>query len=139
VPKVSRARAGKGPMESVAASKRGGGRHPERMTAGSRHCNKKIASKNNTIMMMRNIFSLSICCLLLIGGPVAAQTKRLDLEQAWGLKRSLTKPINTIEGWADARHYIEYDVQARQAYQVAIQNGQRTPYAPPPSSNMEVY
>src|SRR5690606_92229 len=36
-------------------------------------------------------------------------------------------------------HYIEYDVQARQAYQVAIQNGQRTPYAPPPSSNMEVY
>ncbi len=76
---------------------------------------------------------------LLLVFQVDAQTRRLDLEQSQGLKPSLTKSINTVLGWADASHYIEADVQTRQQYQVHIKTGERTPYAPPPSSDVDVY
>lgn len=67
------------------------------------------------------------------------QTKRLDLEQSLGIKPSLTQPINQIEGWADALHYIAYDAQTRQRYQVNIKTGHRTTYNPPPSTDTEVF
>ena len=87
---------------------------------------------------MKRIFSLGISLSLLIPFAVNAQTNRLDLEQSWGVKRSLTKPINSIQGWADARHYIEYDGSG-QLYSVDITNGQRNTYTPPPRHNTEVY
>src|SRR5690606_2219853 len=52
---------------------------------------------------------------------------------------SLTKPINSVRGWADAQHYIEYDVQTGQTYQVHIKNGELTSYTPPPASDVAVY
>ncbi|WP_257670328.1 S9 family peptidase [Parapedobacter tibetensis] len=88
--------------------------------------------------MNKSIYLL-IGAFLLFTYQIEAQTKRLDLEQSLGLKPSLTKTINPIQGWADAQHYIEYDAQTRQQYQVHIKSGERTPYTPPPSSDVEVY
>lgn len=76
---------------------------------------------------------------LLLVWQAEAQTKRLDLEQSLGLKPSLTKPINPIQGWADAEHYIEIDQSEGQQYQVHFRTAQRTPYTPPPSADMEAF
>ncbi|MFB2117608.1 DPP IV N-terminal domain-containing protein [Parapedobacter sp. 2B3] len=70
---------------------------------------------------------------------VEAQTKRLDLQQSLGQKASLTKSINHVQGWADAQHYIEYDVQTKQRYQVHVKTGERSAYTPPPTSDVEVF
>ncbi len=89
-------------------------------------------------MMNRKIY-LAIGAFLVVGFQTVAQTKRLDLEQSLGTKPSLTKTINQIRGWADAQHYIEYDMQEGKSYQVHIKSGVRTPYTPPPSSDVMVY
>src|SRR5690606_13300896 len=68
-----------------------------------------------------------------------AQTKRLDLDQSLGLKPSLTKSINRVQGWADAQHYIESDAQTGQRYQVHVKTGKRDLYTPPPTGDVEVY
>src|SRR5690606_16079677 len=38
-----------------------------------------------------------------------------------------------------AQHYIEYDVQSKQRYQVHVKTGERSVYTPPPASNVVVY
>src|SRR3546814_86378 len=85
----------------------------------------------------------SICVIagffLLFLYSAEAHTKRLDLQQYLGQKPSLTKSINTVRGWADAQHYIEYDAQSQQRYQVHVKTGERSPYTPPPTSDVEVY
>jgi len=86
-----------------------------------------------------NKLYLTIGMVFLLGSLVSAQTKRLDLEQSLGLKPSLTKPINMVSGWADAQHYIEQDVQTGQTYQVHVKTAERSPYTPPPTSDVEVY
>lgn len=86
-----------------------------------------------------NKLHLAIGIFLLLGNSVSAQTKRLELEQIFGSKPSLTKQIATIEGWADSQHYIEHDVQTGRTYQVHIKTGERKPYTPPPASDVEVY
>lgn len=83
--------------------------------------------------------SFMIGGFLLFACGVEAQTKRLDLQQSLGLKPSLTKPINVVQGWADAQHYIEYDVQTQQRYKVHLKTGKRNPYTPPPTGDVEVY
>ncbi len=102
-------------------------------------------------MIMRNQFThmnklslvnklhLAVGVFLLLGNLVSAQTKRLDLEQSLGLKPSLTKSINTVSGWADAQHYIEYDAQNGQVFQVHVKTGERRRYTPPPTSDVEVF
>lgn len=86
-----------------------------------------------------NRLHLTIGMFLLLGNLVSGQTKRLDLEQSLGRKPSLTKSINMVRGWADAQHYIEYDVQTGQTYQVHVKTGERKSYTPPPTSDVEVY
>src|SRR5690606_36919600 len=86
-----------------------------------------------------NKLHLAIGLFLLIGNSVSAQTKRLDLQQSLGQKPSLTKPIDRILGWADAQHYIVYDEQTQQRLQVHVKSGERSPYTPPPTSDVEVY
>ncbi|MFC3199759.1 DPP IV N-terminal domain-containing protein [Parapedobacter deserti] len=88
--------------------------------------------------MNRKLYLVAGACLLFITN-IAAQTKRLDLEQSLGLKPSLTKSINTIRGWADEMHYIEVDATSREQSLVHVKTGARTPYTPPPSSDVEVY
>ncbi|HWK98396.1 MAG TPA: DPP IV N-terminal domain-containing protein, partial [Parapedobacter sp.] len=77
--------------------------------------------------------------LLLFVYSAEAQTKRLDQEQSLGQKPSLTKSIDAVRGWADAQHYIAYDAQTGQPYQVAVKTGERSSYTPPPSNDVEVY
>ncbi|WP_353124891.1 S9 family peptidase [Parapedobacter pyrenivorans] len=81
----------------------------------------------------------AIGIFLFFVSQTAAQTKRLELEQIFGQKPSLTKSINTIQGWADNQHYIEVDATTRQQYRVHIKTGERTAYIPPPNSDVEVY
>ena len=76
---------------------------------------------------------------LVLGSAVSAQTKRLNLQQALGQELSLTKPIDNIRGWADAQHYILYDAQTQERYQVDVKTGERSPYTPPPTNDVEVY
>ena len=86
-----------------------------------------------------NRISIIAGILLLFTYSAVAQTKRLDQQQSLGEKPSLTKPIDAIRGWADAQHYIAYDAQTQQRYQVAIKTGERSPYTPPPTNDVEVY
>ncbi|WP_262249270.1 S9 family peptidase [Parapedobacter soli] len=88
---------------------------------------------------MNRSLCMAIGAFLLFVSQTEAQTKRLDLQQSLGQKPSLTKPINVFSGWADAQHYIEYDVQSKQRYQVHVKTGERSVYTPPPASNVVVY
>lgn len=81
---------------------------------------------------------MAAALLLLVYG-VEAQTKRLDLQQSLGQKASLTKPIDHITGWSDGQHYIAFDAQTQQRYEVDVETGERTRYTPPPTSDVEVY
>lgn len=67
-----------------------------------------------------------------------AQQKRLSQAQALGSELSLTKSMNGIMGWADATHYIEMDSKERKPYAVDINTGAKTPYTPPPKSDVSV-
>ena len=87
---------------------------------------------------MNKLF-IAVGLFLVLGKSAFTQTKRLDLDQSLGRKPSLTKPINAIQGWADAEHYIEYDGQTGRTYQVALSTGKRDPYTPPPTSDVEVF
>lgn len=88
---------------------------------------------------MKRIQLFLTSTILLFVFQTEAQTKRLDLEQSLGQKPSLTKSINQIRGWADAQHYIEFDVQEQKSYQVHVKTGQRAPYTPPSGSDVYVY
>lgn len=86
-----------------------------------------------------NRTSMLVGAFLLLFFSVEAQTKRLDLQQSLGQKPSLTKPIDRVLGWADAQHYITYDARTKQRYRVHVKSGERNPYTPPPTSDVEVY
>lgn len=90
--------------------------------------------------MKKTTITMALAAFIAVGLMSAqAQTKRLDMEQAQGLKESLTKPIVSIRGWADANHYIEVDPATRQSQQVHIKTGARSAYTPPPSSDVTVF
>src|SRR5690606_20142557 len=78
---------------------------------------RKLYGSAHKQLAYMNKLHLAASVFLLVANLVLAQTKRLDLEQSLGLTSSLTKPINSVRGWADAQHYIEYDVQTGQTYQ----------------------
>ena len=82
------------------------------------------------------LFSLAIG--LCLSTSVNAQQKRLTQAQALGGQLSLTKSMNGVMGWADATHYIEMDSKERKQYAVDINTGARTPYTPPPKSDVNV-
>jgi len=80
---------------------------------------------------------LAVCLLFVQEG--IAQKRNLDFDQSWGRKSSLTNPINQYRGWADANHYIEYDVTDQQTYQVDLKTGRRSIYIAPVQSNVRVF
>lgn len=69
---------------------------------------------------------------------VQAQQHRLNFAQTQGTSPSLTNNLNPVTGWSDETHYIEMDTKKRQLYAVDINSGERTPYTPPPTSNVNV-
>ncbi len=81
---------------------------------------------------------LPLILLFLLAHQGFTQSKRLDLEQSLGQKPSLTKSINSIQGWADPQHYLEFDPAKRQVFQVNIKTGAATPYTPPQGTDFTV-
>lgn len=68
-----------------------------------------------------------------------AQLRRLSQQQTLGGQPSLTKPMNMLNGWSDDNHYIEMDQAERKLYAVDLNTGERTPYTPPPKSNVNAF
>lgn len=87
---------------------------------------------------MNKRYYLVLATLLWFVGLASGQTKRLDLDQIFGSKPSLTKPIPLIRGWADAEHYIEVDPTNRFQFKVHFKTGERTPYTPSPERDVDV-
>src|SRR5688572_24544340 len=85
--------------------------------------------KNNILLCL---FATCLCF------TAQAQQKKLSQAQAMGTQLSLTKPMNMVSGWSDDTHYIEFDTKDRKQYAVHIQTGERTPYTPPPKSDVNV-
>ncbi|MGY4383647.1 dipeptidyl-peptidase-4 [Pedobacter sp. UYP24] len=76
---------------------------------------------------------------LSLNAQVQAQLKKLTADQIFKGQPSLTKPINSITGWADDRRYTEVDAMDKQLYAVDIKTGTRSSYTPPPKSNVKVF
>lgn len=76
---------------------------------------------------------------LSLNATVQAQLKKLSREQIFEGQPSLTKPMNMVTGWSDDNHYIEIDVKDRQMYAVDVKTGAKTPYTPPPKSDVNVF
>ncbi|MES2828674.1 MAG: DPP IV N-terminal domain-containing protein [Bacteroidota bacterium] len=83
------------------------------------------------------LICLTMC--LSIANVVHAQLKKLTQQQIFNGVQSLTIPMNSITGWSDDTHFIEVDAKDRQMYAVDIKTGSKTPYTPPPKSNVRVF
>lgn len=88
-------------------------------------------------MHMKRLLSFILMFLLVSTGM--AQTKRLDLQQALGQKPSLTKTVNSIQGWADAEHYLAFDQSKRQSFKVNIKTGNSEVYVPARGTDVSVF
>lgn len=86
---------------------------------------------------MKRLLSFILMFLLVSTGM--AQTKRLDLQQALGQKPSLTKTVNSIQGWADAEHYLAFDQSKRQSFKVNIKTGNSEVYVPARGTDVSVF
>jgi len=82
---------------------------------------------------------LSFMLLLSVSQLSMAQKKKLDFEQAWGQKHSITQSINRYSGWADAQHYLMYDLDQNQTVKVHIKTGETSVYTPELKSAVEVF
>ncbi|WP_285059542.1 S9 family peptidase [Pedobacter ginsengisoli] len=88
---------------------------------------------------MKNLLLFFTTLSLSIGtGVTQAQLKKLSQQQIFNGQPSLTKNMNYITGWADDSHYIEMDTKDRKAYAVDVKSGARSPYTPPPKSDVDL-
>lgn len=87
---------------------------------------------------MKKSFIIFLTMSLSLNAAVKAQMKKLSKQQIFDNIPSLTQPVNEITGWSDDSHYIEVD-KARKMFAVDITTGTKTPYTPPPKSNVKVY
>jgi dipeptidyl-peptidase-4 len=87
---------------------------------------------------MKATLILGLAGTLLFSVPGQAQLKKLNQQQIFAGKPSLTNPLSVITGWSDDSHYIEMNVQDRKLYAIDIKSGAKSPYTPPPVSNVNV-
>ena len=88
---------------------------------------------------MKKTLLLYSAAALLISLSANGQLKKLSIQQIYEGQPSLTKPLNYIAGWSDDNHYLEIDAADRKLYAVNVKSGARSPYTPPPKSNVNVY
>ncbi|SHF64582.1 S9 family peptidase [Pedobacter caeni] len=88
---------------------------------------------------MKQTVLLSLAASVCLSLTVQAQLKTLSQQQTLGNQLSITKPLPYLAGWSDDNHYIETDPADRQLYAVDLKSGQRTPYSPPPKSDVNVF
>lgn len=90
--------------------------------------------------MSKLITALSLTAFILVSeSSVQAQQKRLDFDQSWGNRNSLTQSINSYPGWANNNAYLERDAQDGKTYQVDLKTGKREVYIVPAKSSIKVY
>ncbi|UIR57222.1 S9 family peptidase [Sphingobacterium sp. SRCM116780] len=90
--------------------------------------------------MNKLITALSLTAFILVSeSPIQAQQKRLDFDQSWGNKNSLTQSINSYQGWANNTAYLELDAKDNKTYQVDVKTGKRELYVAPAKSSIKVY
>ncbi|RZK77682.1 MAG: S9 family peptidase [Pedobacter sp.] len=82
------------------------------------------------------LFCLSIS---LFSGLLQAQQKKLTLQQIFEGQPSLTSSMSQIVGWSDDSHYLEVDGTDRKLYAVDVKSGAKSPYTPPPKSNVSLF
>lgn len=87
---------------------------------------------------MNKLILLTLTAGLFLTLATEAQTKRLGIQEIYGGTPSLTNNLSTIRGWSDETHYIASDPTTRELYAVDIKTGKRSPYTPPPVSDVEV-
>lgn len=85
---------------------------------------------------MKKLVLIGMTAALCYSFTVQAQFKKLNQQQTFGSQPSLTQAMSVVTGWSDNTHYIEMDVTNRQLYAVDIKTKSRTPYTPPPASNV---
>lgn len=84
--------------------------------------------------------ALSLTAFILVSeSTVQAQQKRLDFDQSWGNRNSLTQSINNYPGWANKVSYLERDVLDGKMYQVDLKTGKRELHVVPAKSSVKVY
>ena len=88
---------------------------------------------------MKKPVRLSLVFALLLFTNAQAQLKRLSVQQIFEGQPSLTKSLNYITGWSDDSHYIEVDGAQRKLYAVDVKSGEKSPYTPPPKSDVNVF
>lgn len=90
--------------------------------------------------MSKLITALSLTAFILVSeSSVQAQQKRLDFDQSWGNRNSLTQSINGYPGWANNTAYLERDAQDGKVYQVDLKSGKRELHVVPAKSSVKVY
>lgn len=87
---------------------------------------------------MKKLILWSVASALWLSMPASAQLKRLTQQQTFGNQPSLTNNLNPVTGWSDDTHYLEVDGRSRSLFAVDINTGEKTPYTPPPKSDVEV-
>ena len=87
---------------------------------------------------MKKSFIICLAMSLSLNIAVQAQLKKLSKQQIYDNIPSLTLPVNDVIGWSDDNHYIEVD-KGRKLFAVDISTGVKTPYTPPPKSNVKVF
>ena len=87
---------------------------------------------------MKKSFIICLTMSLSLNAAIHAQQKKLSKQQVFDNAPSLTQPINDVIGWSDDNHYIEMD-KARKMFAVEVATGAKTPYTPPPKSNVKVF
>lgn len=83
-------------------------------------------------------YAITTLLFFCIASNAFTQTRRLNTQQAWGIAPSLSKPTNSVRGWADANHYIEWDIVTKKQYAVHVTTGKKKEYTPPPETNINV-
>ncbi len=81
---------------------------------------------------------LAVFLIVVVTNNSRAQTKKLTARQAWGMAPSLTRATHTVQGWADAAHYIEWDVNDKKQYAVHVRTGKRSGYKASPERQMRI-
>ncbi|MEN5432475.1 DPP IV N-terminal domain-containing protein [Sphingobacterium faecium] len=90
--------------------------------------------------MSKLITALSLTAFILVSeSTVQAQQKRLDFDQSWGNRNSLTQNVNFYPGWANSVAYLERDAKDGKTYQIDLKSGKRELYVVPAKSSVKVY
>lgn len=89
--------------------------------------------------MNRFYIGFGLFSLLFIAFNSLGQSKRMSFDQAWGRDYSVTKPINSIRGWYDNDHYLEYDRENNKTYKVHVKNESREEYVPAPAEDVKTF